>query len=206
MNLLVLSLATFALAAPADSEQAVIDRLKTVASVYVSYGEGARRQVTRLDVRITGNQEPKEVAAALRELEKLNRLESILLLGPAFTDESIGELTRVKSLREVQLHGTKVTDAGIKKLAALTELRRFTFVGTGLTDAGLKEIAAWKHLQTLELTDAPITDAGLPAIRELTGLQRLSIINSRATPRALKLLFASLPNLESVRPPRIDNF
>lgn len=206
MELMVVSLMTVGFAVNDAENMAAVARLQQIARVYVGYeGDAKARRIARLDIRITGNREPRDVAAALKGLDGLPHLESVLLLGPAFTDEAVAEIAHIKTLRDVQLHRTRVTDKGIAALAELPHLRRLTFWGSGLTDEGLKDVARMKQLQYLEISDAPITDAGLRTLAGLTGLRRLQIANSQATGPALQRLYESLPDLELKRP-RFDNF
>jgi hypothetical protein len=201
MDLLLVPLLVMGLPPAGVDDAAVVDRVKQVGTVHVGYADSRRKQhVIRMDIRITGDKDPREVAAALKGLAKLSELENIMLIGPAFTNEAVKELAQVKSLRDVQLHRTQVTDEGIQALASLPNLRRLIFFGSGLTDKGLKHVAQIKGLQYLELTDAPITDEGLKTLETMSELRRLSIVNSQASRAALKQLFQTLPYLEARSP------
>jgi hypothetical protein len=198
MNLVFVSMLMLPVVPAEVDEGAIVKHLKGTAQVYAQYGNSRQqKQLIRLELRITGDKDAKEVVAALKEVARLPHLETLMLMGPAFTDEAVRELARSRSLRDVQLNRTQVTDAGIASLAAINELRRLVFWGSGLTDKGLKDVARLKNLKYLEITDAPITREGLKELYALTGLRRLTIVNSKATARELRLLFQSLPELET---------
>jgi hypothetical protein len=203
MNLVLIStvalgLSAHQIVAQVEEERAVVDQLKKFAKVYVGYvADNTDLRVSRIDLRVTGEKDEKEVVAALKQLKKLPRLETIMLLGPAFTDDAVKQLAKVKSLRDVQIYRTKITDDGIKSLASLPEMRRLIFQGNGLSDEGLKDVAQMTNLQYLEITDAPVTDNGIAELSALQDLRRLSITNSRASPNGIRRLFDTLPNVEA---------
>lgn len=177
-------------------EAAVIESLKKLGDVFVTPSGKKARGVTRVDLRIHGMKEPAEVAAAVKELAKLPRLQFLTLAGLAVTDEAAREVARLKGLRTLALHNTAVTDEGMKALAGLPEVQRLAYSGTRLTDAGLKHLGAMKRLTFLEIIDAPITDDGLMALAALPQLGRLTVSNGRVTEAGIARLRQALPGLE----------
>src|SRR5262245_24478344 len=103
MRKLALLLVPFLFIHPAQAgspEQALVEKLKRLGEVHPTYGgEGKDKTLTGVDFRITGDRPVADVIAAVRELAKLPTLESVLLLGPAFTADAVKELEGSKIKR-----------------------------------------------------------------------------------------------------------
>jgi hypothetical protein len=56
------------------------------------------------------------------------------------TDAELKELTRLKRLQSLLLLGAQVTDAGVKELAELTELQELALIDTQVTSEGVKKL------------------------------------------------------------------
>jgi len=86
--------ASFGTAGP--DEAAVVASLKKLGDVYVT-PRTHKKGIEGLDLRITGEKKPEEVIAALKDLAKLPRLQSLVLIGVAINDETATEIAPSKA-------------------------------------------------------------------------------------------------------------
>ena len=82
-----------------------------------------------------------EAGDSLKDLAKLEKLESLDLSSTPVRDESMKALCLAKSLQELRLQGTAITDAGLKHVAGMKGLRKLDLSGiTGITEKGRAEL------------------------------------------------------------------
>lgn len=165
--------------------------------IELSFADPENKVINTVDFRITGEKPVAQVKAALAEIAALPEVESIVLVGLAFTDDAVAELGKCKKLTLLNLYATKVTDNAFTEIAKVTTLNRLTFTGAGLTDKGMKEIAKLSNLVHLEITDAPITDNGLMDLRRMKNLRRLVLTNTKTTDRGFASLQSLIPRLRA---------
>jgi Leucine-rich repeat (LRR) protein len=128
----------------------------------------------------------------LRELSLQGKLQDLDL-----TDAFVDALARLQRLQTLSLIGTNLTDQGLKRLAGMTQLRELSFAGH-VTDTGLKALAAFQQLRTLDLADSGISDAGLKELGALRQLEVLRLNRTKVTGSGFRSL-ASLPALRELR-------
>ncbi|MFO0966315.1 MAG: hypothetical protein U0793_12130 [Gemmataceae bacterium] len=197
LGLLLAFLACATNARAGSPEQTLVDRLKKLGEVHLTYqGEGKDKAITGVDFRITGERKAEDVIAAVRDIAKLPKLDTVLLLGPAFKADAVKELVGAK-LVNLTLFNTGAGDAAFEHLPKIKTLRILAVTGSGLTDKGLKEITKVRTLQSLVIEDARITDAGIMGLTALRYLQRLILTNTDVTPDALANLREAMPRLSS---------
>ncbi len=100
----------------------------------------------------------------LTQVEKLSRLECLLLARSAVTDEGLAHLEGLTALQWLSLDDTKVSDAGLVHLKDLRQLQTLYLGLTNVTDAGLPHLKRLRGLKTLSLRLTSVSD---PAGRDL---------------------------------------
>lgn len=157
-------------------------------------------------------------------LEGLDRLQELLLLGEAITDDHLAALHPPRSLVDLNLNGSLVSDAGLEHLVRFPNLKRLvrpdgitdrglhclrfaphleslSLSVTPITDAGLEHIAALRELRELELVATAVTDEGMARIADLTALEKLNLVDTRVTDAGLAHL-SGLTRLRELQLPR----
>jgi hypothetical protein len=156
-----------------------------------------------VDFRPTMGSDPKEIAAAVKELSTLPELEFVLLLGRDVTDEAADAIPASAKINNIRFFNTKVTDKGIGNLTRFKGLRVFNYTGMLLSDAGMKELGKIKTLRTVMITDAKVSDEGVMSLQGLSSLQVLNVENTLATEAGIERLRRKLPSLGNDFLPRL---
>ena len=111
----------------------------------------------------TGKRVRFTAAAELAQLNDLDSLQELLLIGPINVD-----LVHLKGRVQLQwlgLHGTHFTDTGFVHREGLTGLEKLWIRNTGVTDEGLAHIQELTSLRYLVLDDTKVTDAGVAELQ-----------------------------------------
>jgi hypothetical protein len=155
-------------------------------------------------------QETQASDRAMETIGKLRRLEVLIMIHAAVTDEGIEklkDLERLKTLRvsNVNVGGRgRLTDKTLESLAAIPHLQHLTAQGHQFTDRGLIHVQKMSELKSLEISNLDgldISDAGLAHLKSLDKLERLAIQGSKVTDVGLN----SLKHLKSLKELRIMN-
>jgi hypothetical protein len=115
---------------------------------------------------------------------QLDRLEMLMLGGPAVSDDGLTHLTGLTNLEVLYLSGT-FSDRGLKHLLCLGRLKRLGLAGTNITDAGIVYLQHLNTLEELDLSRTQITDSGLVHLRGLTNLKKLGLQMTRISDAGL---------------------
>jgi Leucine-rich repeat (LRR) protein len=116
-------------------------------------------------------------------LERLTKLESLMLPSAELTDAWLVYIEHLKSLKSLQLYDMAITTDGLRRLAPLSNLTTLSLHGTRLTsieplrpltkitylclaytpvnDSVLSELHSWPQLRDLDMRRTNITDAGV---------------------------------------------
>jgi Leucine-rich repeat (LRR) protein len=96
---------------------------------------------------------------AFKELRTLN-----LSWNQFLTDAGLKELTKLQNLQSLDLRYNRITDSGLKHLKAIKTLQTLKLDYTQITDAGIKELRDFKNLKTIYISN---TKASQEAINQL---------------------------------------
>jgi len=124
------------------------------------------------------------------DLEKVMNLTFLFKLN----DKGIKEVAKLKRLRSLLLVKTGITDAGLRDLATLPELLSVTISGSDITDAGLKELAKLQQLEELGLPATPVTDQGLKELAKLKNVYSINLKGTKVTKAGVAALQKVLPS------------
>jgi hypothetical protein len=105
----------------------------------------------------------------------LPRLESLVLVGQNFTDESLVSIAKLPGLRQLTLYNTPATDAGIRELAGHPALWSLDVSYGKLTDAAFGYLSDLPKLYALRLHVPDITDAGVGYLQRLEHVEQIEI-------------------------------
>jgi internalin A len=78
--------------------------------------------------------------AGLERLERLTRLQSLILSNTNVTDTGLVHLKGLTQLQTLHLSGTKITDAGLVNIQGLANLQNLFMLRTQVTDEGVKKL------------------------------------------------------------------
>ena len=134
--------------------------------------------------------------AGLKEIAKVETLESLELLHIKITDDGLAALAGLKKLRSLSLMRTSITGNGLAALAGLP-LEKLSISGAALTADGLKNILKLKGLKELEIRAQKIGPTDLPDLKLLGELRKLNIVSTPTNDETIKQL-TGLPKLEEV--------
>ena len=134
------------------------------------------------------------MAAVLRHLRALPKLETLDLSLTGVTDDDLKYLQDLKSLRRLELHSTDISDAGLAHLRRLKKLELLRLGSTKVTDAGLTQLKSLTGLKTLML-GGNITDAGLEHLMQMRQLQSVSLGETKMTVAGAVKLRRALPDV-----------
>jgi internalin A len=146
-------------------------------------------------------------------LNRLTKLESLVLLGNGLTDtwlvyiedvknlrtfeldnmtittESLHHLRGLTNLTALSLHDARVT--GLEPLRALTKMTYLSLAYTPVADSALPFLQGWPLLSVLDLRRTNITDAGMFTLSGLSSLRELDLSQTKITDAGLALLAGS---------------
>ena len=119
--------------------------------------------------------------SGLVALERLPRLQQLLLMGTSVSDGAMASIRRMPDLRYLNLTRTGVTDAGLTGLSEMTRLEGLDLEGTAVTDAGIATLSRLVNLTRLNLAHTAMSDQGLAALDGLVNLTDLIATGTRVT-------------------------
>jgi hypothetical protein len=138
---------------------------------------------------------------SLRNLQKLDQLESLVLGGEQVTDDVLATVGQMTQLQSLFVESTEATDAGLAHLRTLKELRYLDLRRPKITDTGLASVQELRQLRDLILSGVPISDDGLLQLKVLYQLRWISLYKTNVTDEDLKRLKKAMPScfIEIVR-------
>jgi hypothetical protein len=157
--------------------------------VWVSTPDNPQNVLVEQKIRNELDKPTGELSGA--DLEKVERL--VFFSKLSINDEGLKELAKLKRLRSLLLVKTDITDAGLRELAKLPELLSLTISGSDITSVGLKELANVPNLQTLGLMASQVTDEGLQELAKLKNLDELNLGGTKVTKAGVAALRKALP-------------
>ncbi|MFP6576915.1 MAG: hypothetical protein VB912_17270, partial [Pirellulaceae bacterium] len=160
--------------------------------VWVSDPDNPQNVLVEKNIRNKLDKPTGELSGA--DLEKVERLVFFSKLN--INDEGLKELAKLKRLRSLLLVKTDITDAGLREMAKLPELVSLTISGADITDVGLKELANVPNLTELGLMASQITDEGLQELAKLKNLYGLNLGGTKVTKAGVAALRKVLPNCQ----------
>ena len=107
----------------------------------------------------------KKPEGELTEADLGNVIE-LILADTQITDEGLKEMAKLQRLETLQLSYTRITDAGIKELAKSQQLGTLFLTDTQITDAGLKDVTKLHKLKMLRISGTKVTKAGVTELKE----------------------------------------
>jgi RNA polymerase sigma factor (sigma-70 family) len=132
----------------------------------------------------------------LAHVQRLCKLELLLIQGSKVTAEGLKRLGKVEKLKSLTLCGNDLGAAGFAHLGTLTRLEYLNLESTRCTDNDVALLTPLANLTDLDLGYNPgVTDAGL---RHLTGLKKLAglrLHGTKVTDAGVAELKKSLPRL-----------
>ena len=102
----------------------------------------------------------------LKELAKLQKLDSLYLDFTKITDESLKEVSRLQQLTHLGLSNTQITDACLDQVVKLQQLEKLYLNRTKISDAGIKQLAELQQLEWIYLSDTQVTKAGFAELKK----------------------------------------
>lgn len=138
----------------------------------------------------------------LEALEKLDDLETVIILDRDLGSEGFAALAELDGLRRLETSGP-LEDPKLTGLSALVGLRTLSLGHPEIGNDAMPELAALTKLQTLDLGGTQVSDDGLATLAGLVDLRELYLDRTRITNRGLVHL-ATLSKLETLRLDRTD--
>ena len=89
----------------------------------------------------------------LKDLVKLQKLDSLYLDFTKITDESLKEVSRLQQFTHLGLSNTQITDSCLDQVVKLQQLEKLFLMRTKISDAGLKQLAELQQLEWIYLSD-----------------------------------------------------
>jgi hypothetical protein len=120
----------------------------------------------------------------------------VQFLDSSSSDEILLHVGRLERVESLVLVGPQVTDRGLFNIERLKELRILGLFSTGVTDAGIARLTALPNLEHLEISHANVTDGALGSFRRLTSLRTLFVRKTKMTGAGLQNLHRILPQVE----------
>jgi hypothetical protein len=142
---------------------------------------------------------PGPPAKFLELLNRLPRLQRLVLIDTHLTDAGLGKISEQGSLEQLLLLGANITDNGLAHLAQLTELKTLRLDNTQIGDEGLKHVRRLGRLERLDLVGTRVTDAGLEHLAGLAQLRQLYLNGTAVTEEGVNRLQERLPEAKIVR-------
>ena len=154
-------------------------------------------KVTELNFALAGT---KITDAVLKEVAKCKQLKLLNFNAGQITAEGLKEVAKLQKLETLGLSSTGVTDAGLKEVAKCTQLTFLNLMNTKITDAGLREVMKLKKLNDLTLAYNNITGAGLKELANLNQLRHLWLDGTKVTKADVTELQKALPKCSITGP------
>ena len=154
-------------------------------------------KVTELNFALAGI---KITDAVLKEVTKCTQLTYLNFNEGQITAEGLKEVAKLQKLETLGLSSTGVTDAGLKEVAKCTQLTYLNLMNTKITDAGLKEVVKLKKLNDLTLAYNKITGAGLKELAKMNQLRHLWLDGTKVTKADVTELQKTLPKCSITGP------
>lgn len=107
----------------------------------------------------------KKPEGELTEADLGNVIE-LILTDTQITDEGLKEIAKLQRLETLQLSYTRITDAGIKDVAKSQQLGSLFLTDTQITDAGIKDVAKLQKLKMLRIRGTKVTKVGVAELKE----------------------------------------
>ena len=107
----------------------------------------------------------KKPEGKLTEADLGNVIE-LILTDTQITDEGLKEMAKLQRLETLQLSYTRITDAGIKEVAKSQQLGSLFLTDTQITDAGIKDVAKLQKLKMLRIRGTKVTKVGVAELKE----------------------------------------
>ena len=155
--------------------------------VWVSDPDNPQNVFVEQKLRNKINKSTGELSGA--DLEKVEHLVFVLKLN----DEGLKEVAKLKRLKSLLLVKTNITDAGLREMAKLPELVSLTISGADITNVGLKELVNVPNLVSLGLPATQVTDEGLKELAKLKNLFELNLGGTRVSKAGVAALRKALP-------------
>lgn len=129
--------------------------------------------------RLTVRGLPTLAENSLRELNKLNRLESLALIDLPITDEALRAVAELPHLRSVDLRQcSSLTPEGLRVLSRCADLEELKLSGPLAGNEAAQMVASFPALRRLTFEDGSIDATGLAALVENSGIaERLETLS-----------------------------
>ncbi len=111
------------------------------------------------------------------------------------SDDELKQIGRLKRLETLILIGSKMTDDGLDNLEVLAELRLLELHSARITDAGFARLRGLAKLTDLDISDCDVSDKGLESLSGLTSLRSIGIRRTRITGSGFERLQRDLPRV-----------
>lgn len=111
--------------------------------------------------------------AGMVRLQKLPRLESVIVSYSRIADDDLRTLAKLPNLRHLDVSHTKVSDAGLAHVGTMSKLESLNISATQTTDRGLSHLGGLGQLVSLNLRSTAVTDEGLRQLGALSRLEQL---------------------------------
>lgn len=133
-------------------------------------------------------------------LEKIRRLETLVVRETNLDDRGLNQLASGASLRALDLTNTSITDDGLVALSGLEQLRALDLSNNEqITDRGMAALRSLPNLETLDVTKTQVSDQGLELLSSDVRLRTLVMDNPQDWSRLSSAgLFNGLRSLEVV--------
>ena len=133
--------------------------------------------------------------SSLTHLEKLTRLEHLVLRNTPIDDKGLASIARVNSLKFVNLPHADASNAGLARLAELPNLELLRIGGGKITGSALAAFENHKKLRFLHLIDTPIDDAALESVAKIESLESFYLDGGNTTDDGKSRMIEQRPDL-----------
>jgi len=128
------------------------------------------------------------------QLRSLTNL-TLLNIVPPVTDQGLAQLEGLEKLQYLELVGSRITDAGLVNLMPMKELRQLYIGGSAVGDHGLGTLAKLSSLEELSVSGTKVTSTGLLQLVKSKHLRWLDVRNTSVNRRDAEELQRSVPHL-----------
>ncbi len=108
--------------------------------------------------------------------------------------QMVRNLGRLQHLQSLGIWGTQIGDDSLAGLTRLPELETLDISQTLVSDEGLKHLPRLRSIRVLVVGGARITDAGLEPLKQMSGLTLLCVVGNQFSPTARQSLERALPD------------
>ncbi len=138
-----------------------------------------------------------EITDAELKILSQSKFKGLYLYDTPITDAGIRELVKMEQLDTLNLAGTKITDDALKTLSPHPKLAQLWLSGcAAITDDGIAQLTKLKSLEKLHLENTKLTDKSVDHLATMKSLKILGIEKTKFTAAGVEKLQQALPKCQ----------